>query len=121
MPKGSGKSRKSTRQSSRINVRDTTKLLLFAQAILFCGAGAIPDPFKLAAFLPLVAVLGAGMFWLTAQAVSALERRSHTPARAQAHPDFDADDHVPVRLRDGDGVRWREQAQLLALAHHDRL
>ena len=90
MPKGSGKSRTPRRQSSRINIRDTTKLLLFAQAILFCAAGAIPDPFKLVAFLPLVAVSGAGMFWLTAQGVGVLERRRtakvQTPAAPQTAP-----------------------------------
>ena len=59
--------RKPTRSSKKSKknggLRDTFKVLAFAQLILLFCAGAIPEPLKFLAFGPVLAVIGAGVFW----------------------------------------------------------
>jgi hypothetical protein len=75
--------------------RETVKLLLFTQAVMYFAAGALPGMFRLLALLPIAILAGAGLFRLLTATLAYLEAQKHvktakrTPApvvRPQAAP-----------------------------------
>ncbi|HET8549149.1 MAG TPA: hypothetical protein VFL57_14130 [Bryobacteraceae bacterium] len=69
--------------------REAVKLLLFTQAVMYLGAGALPGVFRLMALLPIAILAGAGVFRLLSAGLALLEARNraaHAKPAPVAHP-----------------------------------
>jgi hypothetical protein len=83
--------------------RESVKLLLFAQAVLYLASGALPGPLRILTLLPGVILLGVGAFrllgilltYLHAQKIAAPPARVTAAARPQPAP---APQVVPARV-----------------------
>jgi hypothetical protein len=58
--------------------RESVKLLLFTQAVMYLGAGALPGVYRLFALLPIAILAGAGLFRLLTATLAFFEAQKHT-------------------------------------------
>jgi uncharacterized membrane protein SpoIIM required for sporulation len=64
--------------------RESVKLLLFTQAVMYFGAGALPGMYRLLALLPAVILAGAGAFRLLSLGLAYVEARNKRTAAKPA-------------------------------------
>ena len=77
----SGKRRQSSTRSRKEKFnpdRESVKLLLFTQAVLYFGAGALPGMYRLVALLPAAILAGVGAFRALSATLAYLEARKRT-------------------------------------------
>lgn len=55
--------------AEKVVIRDTVRFLGFTQLVLIFCSGAIPNPFRILAFAPLLVLTGAGTFWAVSRLV----------------------------------------------------
>ena len=72
----------SKKKDKQRGIRDTLKVLAFVQLVLLFCAGAIPEPFKLFAFAPVITVMGAGVFWSVATGIGFVREHAKLSAGA---------------------------------------
>jgi hypothetical protein len=78
-----GKRRQPTsrRKDKKFNAeRETVKLLLFTQVVMYFGAGALPGLYRLLALLPIAILTGVGLFRLLAATLAYVEAQKHVKA-----------------------------------------
>jgi hypothetical protein len=80
----SGQSKSKSRKPRFDAQRETVKLLVFTQAVLYLASGALPGPFRVLTLIPLLILMGAGAFRLLGVLLTYLHAKKVAPVTKSA-------------------------------------